>query len=147
MTVISRQTVTEDLRDWLRAETGLRGETSRTPADGPWPPDTPANPYWILYPLPGGGHTGPAQHAEADATFVYQVTVVGERADQIEGGADRVRAAMLGRGTDGVPRLLGVTLGTVRVMDVEMASFGGVDDVQSDTGSSAEVYALSVTTS
>lgn len=55
-------------------------------------------PYAILYPIDGGGFSGPPFAApEADGELVYQVTSVGGRADQCQQMADRVRNVMLAR--------------------------------------------------
>ncbi|MFI1163254.1 hypothetical protein ACH4UM_06500 [Streptomyces sp. NPDC020801] len=63
-----------------------------------WEP-APA-PYTILDSLPAEFGGPPLWDWHADAAWSYQVTSVGERADQVEWLADRVRAGVVGR-TDG----------------------------------------------
>jgi hypothetical protein len=57
-------------------------------------------PYTILDSLPAEFTGPPLWDWHADAAWAYQITSVGERADQVEWLADRVRAGVVGR-TDG----------------------------------------------
>lgn len=103
MTTIARAPVTAAIAAHLLETTGRPGDVGRAPK----PEEgrtAPRMPYWILYPLEGG-MTGPAQNQESDAAFAYQVTSVGERGDQLERCADRVRAAFLTRNDEGAQNL------------------------------------------
>ncbi|MER6011587.1 hypothetical protein [Streptomyces bluensis] len=54
-------------------------------------------PYTILDSLPGEFSGPPLWDWHADAAWTYQVTSVGEREDQVQWLADRVRAGVVGR--------------------------------------------------
>ncbi|MGW3563040.1 hypothetical protein ACWDSL_03895 [Streptomyces sp. NPDC000941] len=76
------------------------GELPRVQGDlGEWAPSSV--PYTILDSLPGDFSGPPLWDWHADAAWSYQVTSVGERADQVQWLADRVRAAVVGRTDDG----------------------------------------------
>ncbi len=62
---------------------------------GEWEPATA--PYTILDSLPGEFSGPPLSDWHADAAWAYQVTSVGERDDQVQWLADRVRAGVVGR--------------------------------------------------
>ena len=143
MTVIFREPFSTALRDWLKSETAMDGELGQAPKteDG----SDPEVPYFIVYSLPGGGLTGGGQAPEADATWLYQVTCVGSRTDQIEWAMDRVREALLRRQPDGTTALLNVGLGSLRIIDVQQVAFGGSDGIASEIGSGADQYAFAVT--
>lgn len=74
------------------------GELPRVEGPSGWEP-APA-PYTILDSLPAEFSGPPLWDWHADAAWSYQVTSVGERGDQVEWLADRVRAGVVGR-TDG----------------------------------------------
>ncbi|WLW55252.1 hypothetical protein [Streptomyces sp. YU58] len=74
------------------------GELPRVQGKSGWEP-APV-PYTILDSLPAEFTGPPLWDWHADAAWAYQVTSVGERADQVEWLADRVRAGVVGR-TDG----------------------------------------------
>ncbi|MFJ1994252.1 hypothetical protein [Streptomyces asiaticus] len=59
-----------------------------------------STPYTILDSLPAEFTGPPLWDWHADAAWSYQITSVGERADQVEWLADRVRVGVVGR-TDG----------------------------------------------
>lgn len=144
MTTVARRAFSLGLRDYLRAGLDLAGELGQSPkptGDDPAPP----LPYFILWPLPGGGLSGSAQMIEADATLVYQVTVVGGRVDQIEEVQDRVRDLFVGRNPNGSPVLVDTQIGGLTVLLVSSDAFGGVGDIASEIGSGGEVYAFAVT--
>jgi hypothetical protein len=67
----------------------VRGES------GEWKPASA--PYTILDSLPGAFTGPPLWDWHADAAWTYQVTSVGERGDQVQWLADRVRAGVVGR--------------------------------------------------
>lgn len=116
------------------------GVAPRAPDGSPTPP----TPYLILYSIDGGGFTGPEWHdPHADATFVYQVTAVGERRDQVETLMDRARARLVGRGTDGSYLVALEPSGCV-VGDRSIDSVGGVDR-EGLVFSSVERFAFTVT--
>lgn len=144
MTTIARRAFTVALRDYLRDGLELDGEIGQSPkpADGE---TAPAMPYFILWSLPGGGLRGSAQMIESDATLVYQVTVVGERTDQIEEVQDRVRDLLVGRNSDGSPVLVDSVLGGLKVQLVDAQGFGGTGEIASEIGSGGEQYAFAVT--
>lgn len=55
-------------------------------------------PYVVIYPILGGGYSGPAFcGGTQDVSWHYQITTYGERDDQVELIADRVREAIIGR--------------------------------------------------
>ncbi|MER6086834.1 hypothetical protein [Streptomyces bluensis] len=62
---------------------------------GEWEPA--AAPYAILDSLPGEFSGPPLWDWHADAAWTYQVTSVGEREDQVQWLADRVRVSVIGR--------------------------------------------------
>lgn len=84
------------LRAMLEAATGKPCGLAQLPraADG----TAPVAPYSVLYPMGPTMLSGPPFGDDsADATWTYQVTCVGERADQALWMADRVLVAVLGR--------------------------------------------------
>jgi hypothetical protein len=98
--VVERSPLVTKVRAVIRAD-GWRCETGRppTPASGEVAPRTP---YVILYPIDGGGFSGPPLGAPDNvATFTIQATSVGETAGQAEMMADRVRRLLLGRNATG----------------------------------------------
>lgn len=142
---MNRAAFTAALASALRIETGRPGDVGKAPlpagADVP-----PEYPYWVLHPIPGGGHNGPPQHLEADASWVYQVTYVGLRADQLEQMADRGRTVILGRETSGHRRSR-IGAPGVTVMDVELdGGYGGVA-FDGPVGNLAERFVFHVTSS
>ncbi|MGW3031185.1 hypothetical protein ACWDCB_08105 [Streptomyces sp. NPDC001178] len=74
------------------------GELPRVQEKSGWEP-SPV-PYTILDSLPAEFSGPPLWDWHADVAWSYQVTSVGERTDQVEWLADRVRAGVVGR-TDG----------------------------------------------
>lgn len=90
-----RKDLTKNLRAALAAATGRPGDVREIKADT-------QPPYFILYPVPGGGYSGPPlSKPDADVQTVYQVTSVGTSPESAEWLADRIRVAMLGRSTLG----------------------------------------------
>lgn len=87
-------------------------------------------PYSILYPITGGALSGSFfYHPEEDAAFAYQVTSCGERDDQADALADKVRTAILGRDSGG-SFLYPLSIGNLIVQDREgLGSPGGVDRI------------------
>ncbi|WP_432157948.1 hypothetical protein [Streptomyces sp. bgisy153] len=97
----ARLPVTRALAALLEHTTGRPcgvGELPRVQGRSGWEP-APV-PYTILDSLPAEFAGPPLWDWHADAAWSYQVTSVGERADQVEWLADRVRAGVVGR-TDG----------------------------------------------
>ncbi|MDN0193917.1 hypothetical protein [Streptomyces sp. S.PNR 29] len=72
------------------------GELPRVQLEsGEWEPA--GAPYTVLDSLPGEFSGPPLEDWHADAAWGYQVTSVGEREDQVQWLADRVRAGIVGR--------------------------------------------------
>ncbi|MFJ2342372.1 hypothetical protein [Streptomyces antimycoticus] len=90
-------------------------------------------PYLILDSLPGE-FSGPAfADWQADATWTYQVTSVGERTDQVQWLSDRVRAALFDRVSSGWRVQIPVGDGT-RVIDRELTHDAAGDPVDGSQG-------------
>lgn len=83
---------------------------------GVW--ESAGTPYAVLDSLPGDFSGPPLEDWHADAAWGYQVTSVGERGDQVEWLADRVRAGVVGR-RDG-EWLYDLRIPQGRVMDREL---------------------------
>lgn len=94
---------------------------------------TPASvPYAILDSLPGLFSGPPFADWQADAVWTYQLTAVGERADQVEWLADRSRTVLVGRSADDwVTPLVAPGL---EVIDRELVVDGGGDPVDGNRG-------------
>jgi hypothetical protein len=140
-TIIGRAPVTAAVAAALAAGTGRPGDVGRPPK----PAGTalsPELPYWILYPLPGGELSGTAAAPEADGTFVYQVTYVGARYDQIEQLADRGRQVMFAR--DAAGQSLLAPAGLVVMAVTSAFGFAGAD-FDGPVGSGAEAFAVHTT--
>ncbi|MFE3216116.1 hypothetical protein [Streptomyces antimycoticus] len=106
------------------------GELPRVRGKSGW--DTASAPYTVLDSLPAAFDGPPLWDWHADAAWSYQVTSVGERIDQVEWLADRVRDGVVGR-TDGqwthdlhVPQ--------ARVMDRELTYDAGGESSESAAG-------------
>ncbi|WP_405999406.1 hypothetical protein [Streptomyces sp. NBC_00829] len=85
-------------------------------------------PYLILDSLPGE-FSGPSfADWQADATWAYQATSVGERADQVQWLGDRVRATVFDRVRD-------LVLPGMRVIDWELTYDADGDPVDGSQGS------------
>lgn len=142
---MNRAGFTASLAQALLIETGRPGGIGKAPTV-PGTGEVAEYPYWVLHPIPGGGHRGPAQHVEADASWVYQVSYVGLRADQLEAMADRSREVILGREVNG-RRHSRIGAAGVTVMDVELdGGFGGVS-FEGAVGNLAERFVFHVTSS
>ncbi|MDQ0990717.1 hypothetical protein [Streptomyces sp. V3I7] len=74
------------------------GELPRVEGKSGWEPAS--SPYTVLDSLPAEFGGPPLWDWHADAAWSYQITSVGERGDQVEWLADRVRSGVVGR-TDG----------------------------------------------
>lgn len=95
LTVPPRGLLTASVLATLRRELEPTGKVH----DGQIPKGTekPRLPYWILYSIAGGGWDGPPLHGpEDDMTFLYQVTAVAGRRDQVELLADMVADVWVG---------------------------------------------------
>jgi hypothetical protein len=99
---VARLPVTRALAALLERATGRPcgvGELPRVQGrSGEWEPAVV--PYLILDSLPGEFGGPPLWDWHADAAWTYQVTSVGERDDQVQWLADRVRACLVGRNGD-----------------------------------------------
>ncbi|MFG2227659.1 hypothetical protein [Streptomyces sp. NPDC048644] len=120
MTAPARLPVTRALAALLEQATGRPcglGELPRVQEQpGQWV--AAAAPYTILDALPAD-FSGPGLwNWHADASWSYQVTSVGERADQVQWLADRVRVGVIGRTDDRWARDLRVP--EARVIDREV---------------------------
>ncbi|WP_405803409.1 hypothetical protein [Streptomyces sp. NBC_01187] len=95
----ARLPVTRTLAELIAESTGRPCGTGELPRiqtpSGEWEPA--CAPYTILDSLPGEFTGPPLSDWHADAAWSYQVTSVGERADQVEWLADRVRRGIVGR--------------------------------------------------
>ncbi|MER5546490.1 hypothetical protein ACWDBP_35010 [Streptomyces sp. NPDC001233] len=97
---------------------------------GDWKPA--AAPYTILDSLPGEFSGPPLADWQADAAWSYQVTSVGERGDQVQWLADRVRNGVVGRRDGSWAHDLHVAQG--RVIDRELAHDAGGETSVSAAG-------------
>lgn len=97
----ARLPVTRSLAALVEHATGRPcgiGELPRAKRRPGW--EVASIPYTILDSLPAEFTGPPLWDWHADATWSYQITSVGERVDQVEWLADRVRVGVVGR-TDG----------------------------------------------
>lgn len=105
-----------------------------------------AFPYLILDSLPGE-FSGPSfADWHADAAWTYQVTSVGERADQVQWLSDRVRAVLFDRTASGWRTEVAVA--GMRVIDRELTVDAGgdpVDGSQGDIVSYVQRFTITVT--
>ncbi|WP_432190843.1 hypothetical protein [Streptomyces sp. bgisy027] len=106
------------------------GELPRVEGKSGW--ELAAAPYTVLDSLPAEFGGPPLWDWHADAAWSYQVTSVGERGDQVQWLADRVRAGVVGR-TDGhwTHDLL---IPEVRVIDRELTYDAGGEPSVSAAG-------------
>lgn len=94
----ARLPVTRALAALVEKSTGRPcgiGELPRVEGASGW--ESASAPYTVLDSLPGEFGGPPLWDWHADAAWSYQVTSVGERGDQVEWLADRVRAGVVGR--------------------------------------------------
>lgn len=111
--------------------------------DAPGTLDTPAvKPYGVVQHLAGGLRFGDVARPNGMATVIYQVTAVGERADQAEWLADLVTAATLDLNSTGFAN--NITAAGLTVIGREFDLDGGV---QTDGAlvNATRRYALTVT--
>ncbi|MER7047951.1 hypothetical protein [Streptomyces jumonjinensis] len=114
-----RRPVTRALVTLIEEATGRpcgTGALPRIRAGGAWVPAVV--PYTVLDSLPGTFSGPPLADWHADVAWSYQVTSVGEREDQAEWLADRVRAGIVGRTRGQWTRELALPQG--RVIDREL---------------------------
>ncbi|MEV0471351.1 hypothetical protein [Streptomyces prunicolor] len=129
----ARLPVTRALTALVEQTTGRpcgMGELPRVQGKSGWEPATA--PYTILDSLPAEFTGPPLWDWHADAAWSYQVTSVGERADQVEWLADRVRAGLVGRDEDGWTHDLRIP--QLRVIDRELTYDGGGEPSVSAAG-------------
>ncbi|MFE3196820.1 hypothetical protein [Embleya sp. NPDC059237] len=100
--MIDRAPVTEAVRRLIESSTKRPCGLAELPyVDGPSGLAPAEPPYTVLYPV-GGSITGPPfGDSTADASYVYQLTIMAERADQAEWLTDRGRRALLERRPNG----------------------------------------------
>ncbi|MEU0839482.1 hypothetical protein ABZ370_08425 [Streptomyces sp. NPDC005962] len=129
----ARLPVTRALAALLEHTTGRPcgvGEHPRVQQKSGW--DTAPVPYMILDSLPAEFAGPPLWDWHADAAWAYQITSVGERADQVEWLADRVRAGVVGRTDGGWAQDLAVP--EARVIDRELTYDAGGEPSVSAAG-------------
>ncbi|MGW1047705.1 hypothetical protein AB5L52_30210 [Streptomyces sp. CG4] len=91
-----------------------------------------AAPHTMLDSLPGEFSGPPLADWQADAAWSYQVTSVGERGDQVQWLADRVRDGVVGRSDGSWAYDLRISQG--RVIDRELAHESGGETSVSAAG-------------
>ncbi|MGQ4490080.1 hypothetical protein ACN6LM_000510 [Streptomyces sp. SAS_281] len=106
------------------------GELPRVEGKSGWEPASA--PYTILDSLPAEFDGPPLWDWHADAKWSYQITSVGERGDQVEWLADRVRAGVVGRTDDRWAHDLRVP--EARVIDRELTYDAGGEPSVSAAG-------------
>ncbi|MFF7586754.1 hypothetical protein ACFZCK_04575 [Kitasatospora purpeofusca] len=113
------------------------------PAAGALPTGA-AFPYSVLYPLGGTSDGPPFGDADADARLLYQVTSIGQSAEQAEWMGDKVRSTLLGRTGAGAFAVPITAVGHV----VIGRSLDGAEGVTAEAGvySYVERFVLHVTT-
>lgn len=130
----SRLPVTRALAALVERATGRPcglGELPRVRGkSGEWGPA--AVPYAILDSLPGEFGGPPLWDWHADVAWTYQVTSVGEREDQVQWLADRVRVGVVGR--DGDQWTYDLTLPHMRVVNRELVHDAGGEPSVSAAG-------------
>lgn len=89
-------------------------------------------PYTVLDSLPGTFTGPPLEDWQADAAWSYQVTSIGERGDQVQWLADRVRDGVVGRHDDTWAYDLRISQG--RVIDRELEHDSGGETAVSAAG-------------
>jgi hypothetical protein len=92
--VIDRHPLNNAIKAMLEAITQRPGEIGHAPPDA-------AAPYFIVYPVDGGGSDGSMAFPDENTEFVYEITSVGRTAEQVEMMGDRVWRAMLERDASG----------------------------------------------
>ncbi|MFK0279828.1 hypothetical protein ACIQVL_05045 [Streptomyces sp. NPDC090499] len=131
--MIARLPVTRALADLVEQATGRPcglGELPLIQGKSGWEPALA--PYTILDALPAAFSGPPLWDWHADAAWSYQVTSVGERGDQVQWLADRVRASVVGR-SDG-RWLHDLRVPEVRVIDRELTYDAGGEPSVSAAG-------------
>lgn len=91
-----RDPVTQALKVFLANETGKLVGVCEAPSGA-----TPADGFYVLYPMPGGSVSGTLGEPDRQASLVYQVTSVGKRDDQVQQLADRAYDVVLDRAASG----------------------------------------------
>ncbi|WP_382465828.1 hypothetical protein ACFIN9_26530 [Streptomyces noursei] len=86
---------------------------------GEW--EAAPTPYTILDSLPGHFGGPPLSDWHADAAWTYQVTSVGDRDDQVQWLADRVRVGIVGRTGEGTGWAHDLVVPQGRVIDRELS--------------------------
>lgn len=140
--MISRIDVTDAVLAVLRA--GIEDkEIGDHQAPGDSTTELPNVPYAVVYAIPGGDVDGPPLgDMFEDASMVYQVTSVGERRNQCEWMAEKVREVLVGRDSGGYSTEIAVD-GAV-VVGREVSFVGGVT-LEGDRFNATEQYVLHLT--
>ncbi len=146
MAVALRRTLTEALQTMLETATTRPVGVTRIPEDVNGVQAT--KPYAVIFPMKNSSYGGPVFCApQADGYFAFQIKCVGERPDQVEWMADKVREALLDR--DGTGQFVtALTPTDLTVMD----RYPGLDSPGTlyDSGNIFEVddaFIIAVTTS
>lgn len=127
-----RLPLTRALVELIRERTGRPCGWSALPTDGRGVPV--ATPYTVLDSLPALGFDGPGfSDWHADVLWTYQVTSVGDRGDQVEWLADRIRDTVVGRAGDGWRTPLRIA--GQRVIDRELTADGAGEPAEGSQGS------------
>ncbi|WP_372407407.1 hypothetical protein [Streptomyces luteireticuli] len=132
-----------------RAVAALVGEATGRPCGmGVLPRDSsgqPAQPPYAVLDSLTGSFSGPSlSDWAADASWLYQVTSVGQRVDQALWLADRVREALFGRSHTGWANSLSVP--GMKVIDRELSTEGSqVDGTAGDIVTYIQRFTLTVT--
>lgn len=92
----SRLPLNQSLKTLLTAVTGFPAAIASPPLDENG--SQAEYPYIVIYPIIGGGYSGADFcGGTEDAEWHYQITVYGERDDQVELAHDKAREALIGR--------------------------------------------------
>ena len=139
VTVLPRLPMSKHLRVLLEEETGHPVGLSAIPRKVPPGQTGPATaqspekpPYFILYPGWATTSGPPFATPDADAEWVYQVTAVADRGDQLEWMRDKVIGIFLARKEDG-SFVVPIEVAGIRVMNRTLQDDAGQDagDLQS----------------
>lgn len=101
MSVVKRRLVNAALKSMLEEATARPFGVLRAPETSEG--EQESFPYGVIIPRPKGVLTGPpySNNPWADASLEYHIKSIGERDDQCEGLADKIREAIIGRDSTG----------------------------------------------
>lgn len=121
--------------------TAVATATGKPCGDAKAPLDV-APPYAVVHTISGGGYWGPGLVAPEDsADWVYQIDAVGDRRDQAEWLADKIRLTVLGRDAAGAFLTAISEPSGLRIID--RRSDGGAGGVEVEGTPPHEVYTAS----